>query len=101
MKYELKIEYKDNDQLKSLINKSYFDNGNNGKLKGKLAFLKIEKEDPLFVVFKGLNNATTKIVNDELIDGTMRCVVDENTEIIQLYPINNYCIVEQEKYSFY
>jgi len=101
MKYELKIEYKDNDQLKSLINKSYFDNGNNGKLKGKTSFLKIEKEDPLFVVFKGLNNATTKIVNDELIDGTMRCVVDENTEIIQLYPINNYCIVEQEKYSFY
>jgi len=101
MKYELKIEYKDSDQLKNIIEKSYFEHGNNGKLRGKTHFITIEKEDPLFVVFKGLNNATTKIVNDELIDGSMRCVVDENTEIIQLYPINNYCIIEKEKYSFY
>jgi hypothetical protein len=101
MKYELKIEFKDNEQLKSIISKTYFDDGNNGKLKGKIASLKIEKEDPLFVVFKGLNNATTKILNDDLIDGSMRCVIDEEVEFIQLYPINNYCIIEQEKYSFY
>lgn len=101
MKYELKIEYTDNSKLKSIIEKSYFDNGNNGKLKGKSAFLTIQKEDPLFVVFKGMNNATTKIMNDELIDGNMRCVVDENSEAIQLYPINNYCIIQEDKYSFY
>lgn len=101
MKYELKIEYKDNNQLKSIIDKSYFENGNNGKLRGKTHFLIIDREDPLFVVFKGLNNVTTKIINEELIDGSLRCVVDESPEVIQLYPINNYCIIEQEKYSFY
>ncbi len=101
MKYELKIEFSDKNQLKSIIDKSYFDNGNNGKLKGKNSSLVIEKDDPLFTVFKGLNNATTKICNEEMIDGVMRCVIDESDEVIQLYPINNYCIVEQEKYAFY
>lgn len=101
MKYELKIEFKDKDQLKSIIDQTYFDNGNNGKLKGKLSPLSIDKEDPLFIVFKGLNNATTKIFNDDVIDGVLRCVVDENEERINLFPINNYCIIEQEKYSFY
>ena len=41
------------------------------------------------------------IVYEEMIDGTMRCVVDETTDIINLYPVNNYCIVEDKKYSFY
>lgn len=101
MKYELKIEFQDKDQLKSIIDKTYFEDGNNGKLKGKVASLKIEKEDPLFIVFKGLNNATTKLVNEDMIDGSMRCVIDETQEQINLFPINNYCIVEQEKFSFY
>ena len=82
-------------------NTTYFENGNNGKLKGKEIPLVIEKEDPLFIIFKGLNNSTTKIFNDEMIDGIMRCVIDETNERIQLFPINNYCIIEQEKYSFY
>lgn len=101
MKYELKIEYKDSEQLKSCIEKSYFETGTLGKLVGKQSSIKIEKEDPLFIVFKGLNNITTKITNEEIIDGTMRCVVDESPEIITLYPINNYCIQENEKYAFY
>ncbi len=101
MKYELKIEYKDNNQLKSCIEKSYFELGTRGKLVGKQAFITIDKEDPLFIVFRGLNNITTKITNEEMIEGTMRCVVDETPELISLYPINNYCIQENEKYSFY
>ncbi len=101
MKYELKIEFKDKSQLTKIIDETYFQDGNNGKLKGKKVCLTIDKEDPLFIIFKGMNNATTKIFNDDLIDGIMRCVIDENNERIQLFPINNYCIVEQEKYSFY
>jgi hypothetical protein len=31
----------------------------------------------------------------------MRCVVDEGEDLINLYPVNNYCVVEEEKYSFY
>lgn len=101
MKYELKIEFKETNQLKEIIESSYFEDGTLGKLVGKKAHLSIDKDDPLFIVFKGLNNITAKITNQEIIDGSMRCVVDENDEHINLFPINNYCVLEQEKYSFY
>ena len=101
MKYELKIEFKDNQQLEKVIQKSYFEDGTLGKLVGKKDYITIGSEDPLFIIFRGLNNITVKILNEEMIDGTMRCVVDEKTDIINLYPVNNYCIVEDKKYSFY
>lgn len=101
MKYEIKIEIKNNDLLKSTITESYFKNKSLGKLIGKESFIPIEQEDPLFIVFKGLNNMTIKLTNEEIIDGSMRCVVDESVNIIRLFPINNYCIIEDEKYSFY
>jgi hypothetical protein len=101
MKYEIKIEFKDKDQLKKTIDQSYFEDGTRGKLVGKKCSVSIEKDDPLFIVFKGLNNITAKLTNDELIDGSMRCVVDENEDLIKLYPVNNYCVMEDEKYSFY
>jgi hypothetical protein len=101
MKYEIKIEYKQAEQLEKTIQKSYFEDGTKGKLVGKKAFITIDREDPLFIVFKGLNNTTAKLTNEDLIDGSMRCIVDETEDSINLFPINNYCIVEQEKYSFF
>lgn len=101
MKYELKIEFKDNQQLEEVIQKSYFEDGTLGKLVGKKSFVTIKSDDPLFIVFKGLNNMTVKLINESMIDGILRCVVDEQDEIINLFPINNYCIVEDQKYSFY
>lgn len=101
MKYELKIEYRDKTQLDKVIQDSYFKSGNKGKLLGKKSSLTITKDDPLFIVFKGLNNMTAKILNDEIIDGSVRCIVDESDKEIKLFPVNSYCIVEDEKYSFY
>lgn len=101
MKYELKIEIKDKLQLTKVIEDSYFKNGTKGKLIGKESSIKIHQDDPLFIVFKGLNNMTAKIINEELIDGSVKCVVDENQDEINLFPINSYCIVEDQKYSFY
>ena len=101
MKYELKIEFRDKIELDKVIKESYFDAGQKGKLIGKKSSLKISKDDPLFIVFKGLNNMTAKILNDEIIDGSVRCVVDETDKEIQLFPVNSYCIVEDQKYSFY
>ena len=101
MKYELKIEFKIKEELERVIQSSYFEDGTMGKLVGKKTFLTIGSEDPLFIIFRGLNNMTVKLTNDDMFDGTMRCVVDEAPEVINLYPINNYCIVEDSKYSFY
>ena len=101
MKYELKIEFKDSEKLETLIQKSYFEDGTLGKLVGKKSYVSIQSEDPLYIIFKGLNNITVKLTNDDMIDGSLRCVVDEIENIVNLYPVNNYCIIEDKKYSFY
>jgi stalled ribosome rescue protein Dom34 len=102
MKHELKIEFKEICQLEEVIQGSYFNESNNGKLIGKKHSININQEDPLFIAFKGLNNNTVKILNEEMIEGSMRCiVVQENDSHIELFPINNYCIIQDKKYSFY
>lgn len=101
MKYELKIEFKDKDQLEKVIQKSYFEDHSLGKLVGKNSHLIITSSDDNFHLFKGLNNLSVKLLNQDMIDGSMRCVIDETEEFINLYPCNSYCVVEDEKYSFY
>jgi len=100
MKYEMKIEINRSEELKEIIEKSYFEN-NMGKLSGKKFHLKIDKEDPIYIMLKGLNNMTVRITNENLIDGCSRFVVDEHEDHINLVPCSIYCIVENEKYSFY
>lgn len=102
MKHELKIEFKENEILKNVIDKSYFVDSNNGKLIGKKESIQITEENPLYIAFKGLNNNTVRIINEELIEGSMRCIViHEEISKIELFPINNYCIIQDQKYSFY
>lgn len=101
MKHEIKIEFSDSNVLESLIQKAYFEKGTNGKISGKEHFIKIdESDDVLHTVFKGLNNATVKIQN-EIIDGSMRFLIDETQGDVRIYPISIYCIKEQDRYSFY
>ena len=101
MKYELRIEFYKNEELKKLIDQSYFEAGTMGKLLGQKYSLAIQKEDPLYIIFKGLNNMTVRLHNTELIEGSMRMVIDEHEWGVNLFPCSIYCIVEDEKYSFY
>lgn len=101
MKYELRIEFYKNEELKKLIEQSYFESGSMGKLLGQKYSLDIQKEDPLYIIFKGLNNMTVRLHNTELIEGSMRMVIDEHEWGVNLFPCSIYCIVEDEKYSFY
>lgn len=101
MKYELKIEFNKNEELKSLIEKSYFEDDTQGKLIGQKESLKIQNDDPLYIIFKGLNNMTVRLHNQELIEGSLRLVVDEHEWGVNLFPCSVYCIVEDQKYSFY
>ena len=73
-----------------------------GKILSKDQYLTISKSDDVnWTIFNGLHNVTTKITNDEVIEGTMRFIVDESQGEVRLYPISIYCIKDQEKYSFY
>ena len=95
----MKIEYGGKD-LKEVIINSYFADGSMGKLSEK-HHLNIPNEDPIYIMLKGLDNMTVRITNEELIDGCSRFVVDEYNDHIKLFPCSNYCIVENNKYSFY
>ncbi len=100
MKHEMRIEFERKNELKSVINKSYFVD-NNGKLVGQKHRLKVDKKDPIYIMLKGLNNMTIRIINEDIIDGCARFVVDEHPTFVYLYPCSIYCIIENDKYSFY
>jgi hypothetical protein len=100
VKYEIKVNYLNTEELRDIIQKAYFNEGNNGKLFGKQNFLKIN-DDVNLEIFKGLNNITVKLTNDEIIDGTMRFLVTESNDEIRLYPVSIYALPEGEKYTFY
>lgn len=97
----MKIEFDRGKELENVIKKSYFSDENNGKLCGKKSHLKIDKKDPIYIMLKGLNNMTIRIINEEIVDGCVRFVVDEHETHIHLFPCSIYCIIENEKYCFY
>jgi hypothetical protein len=104
MKSEIKIEFSNKEILNQLIQKSYFENGQLGRLSGSKTYIEItpEIDDIVHTIVKGLNNATIKITNSDIIDGSFRFIVEEKNEKIKLIPISIFCIEdENNKYSFY
>jgi hypothetical protein len=102
VKHEIKVELNKTEEIRQIIEKAYFEEGFGGKIIGKNHFLTIEQEDDInYSIFSGLNNVTVKIINEEVIDGTMRFVIDETDGQIKLYPISVYCIKEEDRYIFY
>ena len=103
IKHEIKVEFSNSEALKTIIQKAYFEQGQMGKILGKNHFIIVDEstDDVAYTIFKGLNSATAKITNEEVIDGAMRFMIDETSGEIRLYPISIYCIQEEEKYIFY
>jgi hypothetical protein len=102
VKHEIKVELEKSEDLLNLIQKAYFQEGLNGKILGKNHYITIQESDDInWTIFNGLNNATVKISNSDIIDGTMRFIIDETSGEVRLYPISIYCIKEDEKYIFY
>lgn len=102
VKHEIKVEIDKPVEIRNLIEKAYYEEGDHGKILGKNHFIKIDESDDVnYSIFKGLNNATVKISNVDVIDGTMRFMVDENSSELRLYPVSVYTIKENNKYIFY
>jgi hypothetical protein len=103
MKFEMKVELEDKQALESLIQGVYFDDLRNGKLSNNEKMeIKVDKKDPLSILFRGLDNTIIRGFNSDIIDGTFRFVVNESSpDNIELIPCSLYCIVENGKYSFY
>ena len=102
VKHEIKVEFNNSESLRKIIETAYFDEGFGGKILGKKHYITINESDDInYTIFKDLNNVTVKITNDEVIDGTMRFVIDENEGEVRLYPISIYSIKEENRYIFY
>ncbi len=104
MKSEIKIEFSKTDLLKDLIQKAYFEEGYLGKLLTKNNYIEVSEDvdDIVYTVIKGLNNATLKVTNPEIFDGSCRFIVDDTGKNPKLFPISMYCIVDDnQKYIFY
>jgi len=102
VKHEIKVELNKTEDIKNIIELAYFKEGFGGKILGKKHYISITKDDDVnWSIFNGLHNATIKVTNEEIIDGTMRFVIDESEGELRLYPISIYCIKEEERYIFY
>jgi hypothetical protein len=98
-KNEMIIEISDTDSIAKIIKESYFQDQPFGKLNGNKNSLQINDELSK-TTLNGLDNTTIKVSN-EIIDGTMRFIVDESNDSIKLIPISIYGIFENKKYIFY
>ena len=89
MRNEIKIEFSNKEILNTLIQKSYFNDGQMGRLMGQKNFIELtpQVDDVVHTVAKGLHNATIKITNSELIDGTFRFIIEDINDEIKLIPI--------------
>jgi len=103
MKSELKLDFEDKVLLEELIQKSYFEEGQMGRISGNSNFIKItEENDILHTIFKGMNNVTVKISNPDIIDGSCRFIISDKNNEIKLKPISIFCIKDETgRYSFY
>jgi len=102
VKHEIKVELNKTKEIKQIIEKAYFEEGFAGRIIGKNHYLTIDETDDInWTIFSGLNNVTVKIINEEIIDGTMRFVIDHTDNQIKLYPVSIYCIKEEDRYIFY
>jgi len=102
VKNEIKVEFSNSESLINIIEKSYFTDGVDGKIMGKSNVTTITESDgDTFNTLKGLHNATVKITNNDVIDGSMRFIIDESNDDLRIYPVSIYCIKESDKYIFY
>ena len=102
VKHEIKVEFNNSEAVRKIIETAYFDEGFGGKILGKKHYITVDESDDInHTIFKDMNNVTVKITNDEVIDGTMRFVIDETEGEVRLYPISIYSIKEENRYIFY
>ena len=90
MKSEIKVEFNNNEILKHLIQKAYFEEGQKGRLSGQKNYIELtpQVDDILHTIVKGLHNATIKISNQDMIDGTLRFIIEDENNTIKLFPIS-------------
>ena len=97
MKNELKVEFDNTEELEKFIKQSYDETG---RIKGK-QYLDIPKDDILWTILNGMDNLPIKLLNNTLIEGSLRCIVDQCELNIRVTAISIYHTMDKKKYIFY
>jgi len=101
VKHEIKVEFTNTESLRQIIEKAYFEEGTMGKITGNQHYIVVNEEEESYSLIKGLHNVTIKVTNNDVIDGSMRFIIDESNNDLRISPISIYCIKEEERYIFY
>ncbi len=101
-KHEIRIELKNTNELSELINKAYFIEGDSGKILKKEHYVSVKPENDVdYSILKGMDGATIKVHNDNIIDGSMRFMVEESESQVKLFPVSIYAVKTDNLYAFY
>ncbi len=94
----IRIKWTDQNSLIDLINKCYFNDGNNGVIRNS-SKLKITKGDTNHIILKNLDYSVK--VTAPFINGSLKCLKQEEHGDIYLKPMSVYCIKDGDNFSFY
>lgn len=92
-----KIIFLDTDALCEAVNDNYF-NGSYGKLKDRPKPFRFEDGS---VMNKVLEDGDEVKISNSSLEGTLKCSVSIVGDIVELTPVNRYCIKEENLFSFY
>lgn len=99
---EVKVEINNDDILSDLIQKAYFEKGQMGKLMGDDYCIESSQiKDSKIDYLKDLDGSIIKATNENIINGSIRLIVNSSKTGFQLKPVSIYCIEENDKYTLF
>ena len=97
---ELVLTYEDTEQLKLVVESTYFTKGNMGKKTDNVDCLRVNASDMMYKILSGMSYPKVKIKNQKIL-GTLTCDVIEEDNSFTLRPSSDICVRQHKKYSFY
>jgi hypothetical protein len=97
---ELVLTYEDTDQLKLVVESTYFIKGDKGRKGKNVDCLTVAQNSMMYTVLNGLSEPRVKIKNQKIL-GTLTCEVVPYNNSFTLRPASEICVKQHKKYSFY
>lgn len=97
---ELVLSFEDTEQLKLVIESTYFIKGNMGRKTDNADCLTIGKGEMIHKVLSGMSYPKVKIKNIKIL-GTLTCDIVPHNDTFTLRPASIICVKQHKKYTFY
>lgn len=97
---ELILTYEDTEQLKLVVESTYFIKGEMGRKGDNVDCLTVSENEMIYKILNGMSYPRVKIKNRKIL-GTLTCDVLEYRNTFTLRPVSDICVKEHKKYTFY